>query len=161
RDAAAQIAEPAVEGEPALARDDLELERLAFRQSDERLGSRPELPEHGAERGQELLLRDGRLLEPAPVAVPEVALARQRFGEQLVRSLVDGLVVPARPDSEDALDLVGVGEALAGEPPSDRQEPPRLRGNPGAPLGREVAALEVGEQRPRLLDEPRRLERPR
>ena len=30
---------------------------------------------------------------------------------------------------------------------------------PRASLRREVAALEVGEQRPRLLDEPRRLER--
>jgi hypothetical protein len=74
-------------------------------------------------------------------------------------SLVRRLVVPTRPDPEDAFDLVGVGEALAGKPPGDRQERLRLRGDPRPSLRREVAALEVGEQRPRLLDEPRRLER--
>jgi hypothetical protein len=42
---------------------------------------------------------------------------------------------------------------------SDRQQRPRLPGDPGAPLPLEVAALEVGKQRVGLLDELRRLAR--
>jgi hypothetical protein len=76
-----------------------------------------------------------------------------------VRSLEIAFVVPARANAVRSLDLLGVGEALAAELQRDRQQRSDLAGEPSASLRLQVAALDVVQQRSRLVGEPRRVER--
>ena len=157
RDPAAAAAEVVVVGEPRLLAHELGLDVLVRREPEQ---PRRRGAEAFAERREDVEHRlGGDDLRLSPVRVPrdQVALAGERGVEPLERGGEHRLGRAVRAEAEASLDLVGVAEPLARQPPRERLDAEELVVEPGAPPRIELLALpQLPAQRRRVVREHRR-----